>query len=381
MKSRITLLNALAISAVLFTSSCKKQDDPVTPEPSTPSYTVPTTYNFASADFTTSTQRIAMLGEITTYIRITHTVSAHPTLDGQKLKDMYANINSQFTTGSLNTSGIQLKDKTANAFNAQAELEANFMDAAVASVVASASPATVTASNGVAGKLISGTRYILVDTAGFEYKEYVEKGIMGSVFYYQGTTLLDNINGFDNITVSGGTTAQERAWDEAFGYFGVPIDFPTNTTGLKNWGSYCNSVSNALVIGGGTAVNTTIMNAWLKGRAAITNKDNAGRDEARNIVLRTWEKVCAARFITYVKGAKTNIAAQATFNHNLSEAVGFIRAFKYNPAKTISDADINILLGYFKTGGSINLYTVTTTNLDNAINKVAFLFDLDATLL
>jgi hypothetical protein len=173
-----------------------------------------------------------------------------------------------------------------------------------------------------------------------------------------------------------GRTAQEQAWDEAFGYFGVPVDFPANTTGLKNWGSYCNAVSIAL--GGATSVNSTIMNAWLKGRAAISNKDNAGRDAARDVVVKTWEKVAAGRFITYVKGAKTNITAQATFNHNLSEAVGFIRAFKYNSAKTISDADIDSLLDFFKTGGTINLYTVTTTNLDNAINKMATLFELDA---
>ena len=367
---------------IITVSACKKEETP-TPDPPvtppTPSYTVPTTYNFSSADFSSSTKRIAMLGELSTYIKTTHIITAHGALDGQKLKDMYANVNSQFTDGALNTSGIQLKDKTGNAFNAQAEFEANFMDAVSASATASANPDTTTASNGVAGKLITGTRYILVDTAGFEYKEYVEKGIMGAVFYYQAATILNNISAFDNTTVTGGTTAQERAWDEAFGYFGVPIDFPMNVTGLKNWGSYCNAVSAAL--GGSTTTNATIMNAWLKGRAAISNKDNGGRDAARDIVVKTWEKVSAARFITYVKGAKANIIAQATFNHNLSEGVGLIRAFKYNSAKTVSDADIDLLLNFFKTGNSINLYTVTITNLDNAINKMALLFNLDASLL
>lgn len=364
---------------IIMTSSCKKEETPTPETPETPAYTVPTTYNFSSADFSSSSKRIAMLGELTTYIRTTHVITAHGALDGQKLKDMYANVNSQFTDGVLNTSGIQLKDKTGNAFNAQSEFETNFMDAVPASTTASANPGVTTASNGVAGKLISGTRYILVDAEGFEYKEYVEKGIMGAVFYYQATTILNNISTFDNTAVTGGTTAQERAWDEAFGYFGVPIDFPTNVTGLKNWGSYCNAVSTAL--GGSTTTNATIMNAWLKGRAAISNKDNAGRDAARDIVVKTWEKVGAARFITYVKGAKANITAQATFNHNLSEAVGFIRAFKYNSAKTISDADIDLLLSYFKTGSSINLYTITTTNLDNAIDKMASIFSLDANLL
>ncbi|MFM7022095.1 MAG: DUF4856 domain-containing protein [Flavobacteriales bacterium] len=371
-------ISILLLSAVMTLAVGCKKVDPTDDDDNT-DYTVPATYNFANADFTASTQRIAMLGELTNYIKTTHVNTAHGTLDAQMLKDMYANVNAQFTNDTLNNSGINLKDKTGNAYNAQAEIEANFMDAVAASITASANPTVTTASNGVAGKLINGTRYILVDTAGFEYKEYIEKGIMGAVFYYQATNILNNIGSYDNTTVTNGTTAQERAWDEAFGYFGVPVDFPTNLSGLKNWGSYCNSVSKAL--GGTTTVNQTIMDAWLKGRAAITNKDATGRDAARDIVVKTWEKVVAARFIAYVKGAKTNIAAPATFNHNLSEGVGFLRAFRYNSAKTISDADLEILMNYFKTGNSINLYTVTTTNLDNAIAKMAFIFGLDASKL
>jgi Domain of unknown function (DUF4856) len=375
----------LAISASIV--SCKKDDDTapiVTPVTPTTAYTIPTTYNFAGADTLASKQRIAMLGDMLTYIRTTHSASAAPILDAQILKDMYVNVNNKFTGAGLNASGIQLKNQTSDAFGLQAALEASFDDAVIASTQAATTPTVSSASNGVAGKLINGTRYILVDASGFEYKEYLEKGIMGGVFYYQATTLLNSINTFDNTIVTNGTTAQERAWDQAFAYFGVPTDFPTNTTGLKNWGSYCNAVSNALAgntTNGPTAINTIIMNAWLKGRAAISNKDDVGRDEATTVVVQTWEKVGAARFITYVKGAKANINNQATYIHNLSEGVGFIRAFKYNSAKTISDADIALLLGYFETSGSVNLYTLTTTNLDNAINKMAFLFNLDASLL
>lgn len=359
-------------------SSCKPKEDEV-PTPTTPVVTTPLTYNFTSVDTLSSKQHIAMLGEITTYIKTTHSATLAPVLDAQKLRDMYANANNQFTNATLNTSGIQLKDQTGNAFGLQADMDALFTDAVNASITAATDPDSTTASNGVAGKLINGTRYILVDNNGFEYKEFVEKGLMGAVLYYQATERLNNISTFDNTVVTGGTTAQERAWDQAFAYFGVPSDFPTNLTGLKNWGSYCNSVSTAL--GGATTVNKTIMNAWVKGRKAISAKDDVGRDAAKAIVVQTWEKVCAARFITYVKGAKTNIAAQATFSHNLSEAVGFINAFRYNSAKTISDADINILLGYFKTAGTVNLYNVTTTNLDDAINKMALLFNLDANVL
>ncbi|MDF2436321.1 MAG: hypothetical protein K0Q95_697 [Bacteroidota bacterium] len=380
--STLRFLTLGLVTALTF-SACKKDKDeeptPTNPSTPAPSYNVPLTYSFSNVDYTTSTQRLAMLSEITTYIRTTHSATAAPILDAQKLKDMFENVNNQFTDATLNTSGISLKEKSSNEIMFNTALDANFNDAVTASTNASANPTASTAYNGYAGKLISGTRYILVDTAGIEYKEFAEKGIMGSVLYSQAMTILNSIATFDNVTVNNGRTAQEQVWDEAFGYFGVPIDFPTNTVGLKNWGSYCNSVSNAL--GGTPTVNKTIMDAWLKGRAAISNKDNAGRDAAKATIVATWEKVVAARFISYVKSAKTNASAQASFNHNLSEAIGFINDLKYNPAKTISDADLNLLTSYFQTAGTINLYTVTITNLDNAINKMAFLFNLDASLL
>jgi hypothetical protein len=372
---KFTYLSVLAVTTLLTFSSCKKdtKEPEPTPEP-TPAYTIPTTYDFANASSTvTSTQRIAMLGELTTYLRSTHTTTAatQPTISAQKLKDMYANAASQFTTVGLNSSGLQLKDKTGNAFSFATTLEASFDDAEPASIISAANPTITTASSGVKGKLISPLRSILVDANGFEYKEVAEKGIMGAVFYYQATSLLSSVGTLDNSTSVTGSTAQEKAWDEAFGYFGVPATFPTNTVGLKYWGSYCNSVNVAI------GCNATIMNAFLKGRAAIVNKDNAGRDAARAIVLATWEKVAAAKCISYLKSAKSNLSDQATLHHNLSEGYGFVTALQYNPSKTISNADIELLLSYFGT----NFYNLQTTNLDLAISKLESVFGLNAALI
>lgn len=368
---------SLAAMFLFFSlSSCKK--DTIDPSPSpapnpTPSYTVPTTYTFSNADFSGSTKRIAMLGELTTYLRSTHTTIAaiQPTLSAQKLKNMYANAASAFSDGSLNTSGLQLKDKTGNAFSFITELETSFEDAELASVSSAANPTTTTASSGVRGKLISPTRAVLVNANGFEYKELAEKGLMGAVFYYQAMTIMNSISSFDNSAVVNNLTAQEKAWDEAFGYFGVPVSFPTSTVGLKNWGSYCNSVNSAI------GSNTLIMNAFLKGRAAISNKDNTARDEAKAVVVATWEKVAAAKCISYLKGAKNNLSDAATLHHNMSEAYGFVTAFRYNSQKTISDVDINALLNYFGT----NLFQLNSANLDLAISKLETVFALNAALI
>ncbi|MFY9311144.1 MAG: hypothetical protein WAQ28_19020 [Bacteroidia bacterium] len=59
------LLSILVVTA----ASCKKEETPEpTPAP-TPSYTVPTTYNFTNVSYTGQTQRIAMMDEISTYMR------------------------------------------------------------------------------------------------------------------------------------------------------------------------------------------------------------------------------------------------------------------------------------------------------------------------
>ncbi len=369
-------LPAIALVAIASFSSCKKkttepepEPTPVNPTPATPSYTIPTTYNYTNTatGISTATNCIAMLGEITTYLRSTHTTTAatQPTISAQKLKDMYANTGSQFTLTALNSSTISLKAKSGTALNFPTLQDANFDDAQPASITSAANPTVSTASNGIKGKLVSPARAILVDANGFEYKEYAEKGVMGAVFYYQATTILANIGSLST------TAAQEQAWDEAFGYFGVPTDFPTNLTGLKNWGSYCNSVNVAI------GSNSLIMNAFLKGRAAIINNDATGRDEARNAVIANWEKVAAAKCISYLKGAKNNLSDQATLHHNLSEGYGFVVAFQYNPNKTISQTDINTLLGYFGT----NLYNLQTANLDLAIAKLESVFGLNASLI
>lgn len=371
--AKISFLLSLPLLATL--SSCKKDTGPEpTPTPTpTPGYQVPTSYNFTNAEYSDATKRIAMLGELVTLIRSTHTTTAatQPTLSAQSLKNMYSNTSSPFLDATLNTSGIQLKDQTSNQFGFPLDLENAFDDAELASITSAANPTVSSASSGTAGKLVSTTRAVLVNANGFEYKELAEKGLMGAFIYHKAISNLININSFDNTTLVGGLTAQEKAWDEAFAYFGVPTSFPTNTVGLKYWGSYSNSVNSAI------GSNTTMMNAFLKGRAAISNKDAAPRDEAKTTLIAMWEKIGAAKCISYLKGAKNNISDQATLHHNLSEAYGFIIGFKYNSAKTITDSDISLLLGYL----GANLYNISTTNIDLAIAKLETVFNLNASLI
>jgi len=311
-----------------------------------------------------------MMGEMINYLKTTHTTTAlvQPTISATKLQNMYINSASQFTDNALNTSGIQLKDETNNTFQFVTETEANFIEAEAASITAASNPTTTTASNGTKGKLISPARAILVNANGFEYKELVEKGLMGAILYDKAMNKLNNISAFDNTTIVNNQTAQEKAWDEAFGYFGVPVDYPANTTGLQHLGKYAND-RNAL-LGNSTAV----MNAFIKGRAAINNADNATVNEQVVIIRENVERGVAGTAVHYINSALANISDAPTLHHNLSEGYFLIKSLKYNPAKKISDTQIQTLINYF--GG--NFYTISTTDLQAAKDLLSSIYGFDA---
>lgn len=353
-------LSLLLSAIVLMVSSCKKDepDDTIIDD----TYTVPTTYDFSNATYTGQTYRISMLEELSSYMKTANTSGV--VLDVQKLNDMYSNTGNPFSDSILNASGKNLKDKT---YLLDQSVFESYFDS-----LAQASQSTTIGSNGVAGVVVSSSdasKMYLFDKNGFEYTQIIEKGLMGAVFYYQAISVyLENISSDDNVTTSAEGTDMEHHWDEAFGYFGVPIDFPTSTDGLKYWGKYCNSRDAVL------NTNELLMTAFIKGRAAISNSDYTVRDEAKATIMKNWEVVCVASAISYINSAKTNITDDALRNHALSECVGFVTSLKYNANKKITDAQIQEVLDYI----GINLYEVTSTNLTSAKDLLSTIYGLDS---
>lgn len=358
------LFLTLGFTAVLTFTSCKKdKDEEPTPGTSGPTYTVPTTYNFSPMTYSGQTTRISMLDEIATYMSTGNTSST--VLDAIKLKEMYANTNNRFTDTALNSSGKQLKSKT---FILDQALFEAYMD-----TIAMHSTSVVAGSNGVAGVVVSttdGTKKYLQGPNGIEYAQLIKKGLSGAVFYYQAMdTYLANLVTDDNVTVVAGQgTAMEHYFDEAFGYIGVPTDFPTNVTGLKYWGDYCNKVNPSL------GTNAALMNACLSARAAISNDDYSTRDAKVTIIRQQWEKIIAAAVIYELNRAKINVTDDALRNHYVSEAIGFIMALKYNSMKTISNAQITQSLNYL----GYDIYNVSITNIDNTRNLISTIYGLDS---
>lgn len=339
-------------NALNYDSKAKKDDGSCTYF----SYTVPTTYSFtnssgvSSVDYAGQTDRINQLIEMMAYADLGTTQA----INAQVLVDMFANTNGNGNGNFSFTSVRQLKDKCFSLDTAT--IRGLFQD------IASASASFGTnATNGQAGTLTSGTSKYLFNANGFEPAELIEKSIMGAVFKYQALNVYlgaTNMNADNTTLVSGKPyTAMEHYWDEAFGYFAVPTDFPT-TPAIGFWGKYCNSQNTAL------NSNSVMMSGFLKGRAAISNKVMADRNAAIVQVKEMWEKIAAYQAMRYLDLAVTNFGTdQAKCMHVLTEAYGFINSLRYAPLDTrkMSQSEIDALLADFNG----NLWTITLNDINS----------------
>lgn len=343
------LLPMIVLGLAITIQSCKK--DKVDP----PSYEIPVTYNFDSVDYSGQTSRLSMLTELSNEMKKGNTSGV--SVSAQLLKDMYANVNNPFSDVTLNTSGKQLKNKT---FTTEQSLIEGYLDAHAA-----ASQSVSPGSNGTAGVVQVGTAKYLFNATGQEYTQLVEKGLYGSLINYQIAAVY---LGEDKMGTQVALADRKHHWDEAFGYFGVPVDFPTNTTGTKFIGKYCND-RNALL-----GTNAAIMNAYLKGRAALNNGDEATVTAQITIIRGNIEKVLAGTAVHYINEALANVSNDAVRNHTLSEGLAFARALKFSPTKKITDTQQSQLETYF----SGNFYTVSTTDLQAAKDLLSSIYGFDS---
>lgn len=319
----------LMLGAVVTVSSCSNDDDS---KPSVRNYTVPTTYTFANVNYTKSAQLVQMAVEMDAYLKTANTGAAVVALDQAKVTNLYTNTNSPFSTAALNGSGLKL-----SAVSSDASLYKAFAD----SVVLYNTGAT--ASAGTGGFVARGANKIIVGPRGLEYGQAYLKGLMGGLYFKEAVRLLTEVK---KISVTDTAKAQ-AAWDEAFGLLAVPANYDSalvyaNTDPNRPllWGGYLAERGKGIQAGG------TIFSAFLKGRAAIGGYDVTVRDAQADIILAKWEQLAAAAALAYVTSptASSSIGNYGTQLHALSEAFGFIAAFKYRPANSkLSQANFDAL--------------------------------------
>ena len=342
MKRSFTVLTVLS-AAILFTASCSKDKEVVAPpvDEVIPAYDVPTTYNFANADFLKASQRVKMGAELNSYLGTAN----NAVITAAKANDYFDNKNNLFTTdASLNASGVTLAEKTTD----PAFFRGHFTTQATNSLSNG-----VAASDGVAGVVISGTTKRLVGPTGLESNQAVAKGLMGALFFKEAVNLLTNIPNDDNKTVTNGTTLAQRHWDEAFGNLGVPIDYDPSKTYVNTdptrpllWGGYLAERGKEILAG------KTIFDAFLKGRAALGANDKKVVAAQIKIILDKWEQLNAAAALEYstIPTRSVNVGNLATQFHALSEGFGFIHSLQFRPATSkLSAADYATLKATFAT--------------------------------
>lgn len=386
-----TKLKLTAFAFALFSLVSCSDDDDNNPD----SFSVPTTYNFerngvTSVDFSGQTSRLLMLEEMGNYIK--DQAASASIVDVVTLNNMYSNVNNAFSTTELNTSGRQLRDKTAASRDYFVNLSGDgstVEQTNVRSFFATQFDNANTASQGnvasanVAGSYLDGTSTRLVTANGLHPLQVLLKGMMGACFIdqvvnnYLSTAVLDeSTNKEDNtnkVLVTGQNyTKMEHYWDEAYGYV-------YGAGGGKYWDSYINQVN------ADTDFNTIkedIELAFRKGRAAIVANNYTVRDEQIAIIKSKLAKVIAVRAVYYLKEGKGKLITDngAKAFHALSEGYGFIMCLRYtqNPntnAPYMSKTEIDVLLGEL-IGGTNGLWDVDylDANLDAMAEQIATRF-------
>lgn len=355
-----------AFSLLLIFSSCNEGAEEQV------AYDVPDAYLFSRNDMSSvSTQgqkdRLNMLSEIKSYLQ---TGDAGEELDADLLLKMFANEDSPFESADLNASTKQIENKTATgdvAFYKELFEEAETVSREVKTN-------GTTAVKGTAGQIERKAKEsnINVNAKGWEFTQMIEKGLMGALIYnqiYNSYLTVEKVgNDVENTLIEEGKnyTPMEHHWDEAFGYFGVPINFPNGEPALSGnndrfWAEYTLGRDEDLNIA------KPLMTAYITGRAAIVAKDYETKNAQIFKIRDFHEIVAAATAVHYINAAIKNIDSpdQGSLFHHMSEAYGFVNAIKYNPTKNLTSAEINTILNtHF--GTNADFWTVTKQGLQAA---------------
>ncbi len=329
------LLTPILVATCLFSlNSCKKENDDNnnTVKP----YIVPSTYNFANADYQKSATLVKMISEIDAYLKRPHSGSGMVSIDQGTLNNMFNNSGNPFAAENLNSSGINL-----NSFTTDAALFKSFADSVILFNNG------ITATQGVGGWMPRGSNKIVIGPKGLEYVQAYTKGVMGALLFKNAVSALQSVR---NIDVKD-TLAAQKKWDEAFGLLGAPSNYSpdssyasTNPNRPLLWGGYFAERGKKIDAG------RTLFNAFVKGRAAIGAYDISVRNAKIDIILDKWEQLAAVSILEYATSptASSNIGNLGSQLHALSEGFGFMYSLKYRPASSkLSSADYETLQAIF----------------------------------
>lgn len=309
-------LLALAAASLISFTACDDSNDPA------PAPTVPETYTFENVDYSGQTARIQMLGLLETTAKSANDGTTKVT--AAELQSIYQN-----TSGDLFGSSKDLRSKTYSATVPE-----------ILGYFTMVEELSGSQDNVIGGRLIS--------PEGIEPVQMIGKGLMGAVLYYQANNvyLAEGKMNADNSEVTEGKgTAMQHHWDEAFGYFGAPVDYLTATNAAENskyWAHYANQMAPAVDL------REAIFTAFIEGRAAIDRNDLEARDAAISTIRTNWDKLVAAITVHYINSSLEDLdnSDMASLYHYWSEAKAFAASLNknYNPETALSSENYSQLM-------------------------------------
>ena len=330
----------------------------------------PATYTFtrdgaSTVSYGGQTDRLNQLAAIKAYLQ---QGDAGDAISEQVLLDMFANAGGDGGGAFSFSSSKQLKSKTFQPDLDDRLFEELFADAAAASRTGA------TASNGTAGLIVreSSGKTVLVSAKGHEFTQFVEKGLMGAVFHNQiyNTYLTDARIGanVENVALADGSnyTPLEHHWDEAFGYFGAPVDFASDWPAARKsearfWANYANTSDEELGLNGRT------MEAYTAGRTAVVNNDRDEIDAQADALYTLHELTAAATAVHYINDTLGYLGEGKVGEafHTLSEAWAFTNALRYTPRRSLPLGAIDTILTV-DFGADGNFWEATPAGLNRA---------------
>ena len=239
-------------------------------------------------------------------------------------------------------------------------------------------------------------------TNGVFINQMVGKGLLGTVAYYQGTSVYmpkidddTNTQDCDDDGTCENYSDMEHHWDESFGYFGASRTYGTmgpedqQSSGGTDWLTEVNFdwakyAAKRSGVAGDFANN--IMDAYLEGRTLITNE--ATRDDIyaqREIIVKTWEKVVAANVVHYANEVISDMGNNTDFDcstdsncgKHWSEMAAFVLSLQYNSYSDMTPAELTALHNLTgqapPTAGEAMDYQTSLNDLKNTIgNKLGW---------
>ncbi|WP_370398449.1 DUF4856 domain-containing protein [Tenacibaculum dicentrarchi] len=345
------ILSIFAVSALLMTS-CSDEKDPIK------EVKAPSTYTFSrDAKSTVSYSGQQTRLDMHTQLKSALGKASTEVVDADKLNAMFNHKEKAtdfadglvFKASDLNASSKNISGATAYSKTYKEDVKV-FLNSIFTETAKNSGKKEVLASKGVAGimnRKADGSKKILVDANGFEYVQVFSKSLMGAMELDQ---IVNKYLSSDKLNVENeknkegkNYTEMEHHWDEAFGYSALS----NNALAIKDkaalkagdyaanyrfWGGY---IYSADASDAGKGVKDRLMNAFLKGRQAIVDKNYPARDEQATIIKKELSLVCAIRAAHYLDAGIANVnstddpQAQAGAFHELSEGLGFVYSLQF----------------------------------------------------